>query len=167
MSKLTQELINFRTIVNDVCVHPWEPMPEAGETLQDLADFLETCGASHDILGERWDYRRLRHGGTFNRHIVSYGLRAQFWMPTPPSPEEFKWSTDEGCENLTVECCGDTLCAYEDDDRSAIMCEEGYMFRCRKCGKHTRRANGKVHRTVQAAYDYWMRVGTKIYTGSI
>jgi hypothetical protein len=148
-------VVNYRFVINDATCRYWEPMPEAGTTLRSLVDFLNTCGNSHDLLGEEWDYHRLSYGGSFDSHVVSYGLRSQFWIPTIPKESDFIWDTQE---NLTVTCCGAILEPYNDYDNTQVCPDAGYIFRCDRCGKHTRKHNGKVHRTVRQAYDAWNKM---------
>lgn len=156
MSPKNTTIINYRWVVNDAVVWPWEPMPDAGKTIYDLAEFLKTCTCSRDRLGEAWDYRRLKYGGAWNLHIVTYGAMSQFWIPVVPQESDFTWQHQE---ELTVECCGRTLRPIQDWDGTPYGClDEGYIFLCECCGRHTRRYNGKVHRTIKAAWDAWNRL---------
>lgn len=78
-------IIHYRRVVNDAVVYPWEEMPEIyPPTLYGLVEFIKTCPG--------WDYRllSLEHQG-WNKHQVSYGPRALFWIPEIPNPDCFIW----------------------------------------------------------------------------
>jgi hypothetical protein len=152
-------VVNYRFVVNDAVVHPWEPMPEAGRTLTELVEFLKTCSHTRDRIGNRWDWRRLRSGGAFHdvgqpQHIISYGDRSQFWIPVPPKEEDFTWVREED-ESVEVECCGQKWRVVDDYDIGTICPERGYVFVCGECGRHTRSANGKACFTVAEALARW------------
>jgi len=150
-----QTVVNYRFVINDAFCRPWEPMPEVGTTLAELVEYLKTCAATRDLLGERWDYRRLIPGGAFDPHIISYGARSQFWLPVIPKKSEFTWTTKD-CDKKVV-CCGETLEVKEEWDSRANCPDIGYLYQCPKCGRHTMSRSGNLCRTAQDAYDTWIK----------
>lgn|SRR4030042_1600454 len=81
-------IIKFRTVLNDVAVGEWQRMPEiTPPTLQGLVKYLNTCPG--------WDYRNLQTGQTWNNCIVDCGLRSQFLFPCAPTEDEIEWLNKE------------------------------------------------------------------------
>lgn len=143
-------VINYRFVVNDAVCKPWEPMPEInGTDLASLVDYLKICSAYKDILGELWDPSRLKLGNTWDKHIVSYGERQQFYLPTIPNEGDF-------CvpEKVSVECCGETLEVYKEWD-AGVCPDLGYILYCEKCGRHTNNIRGTTLKSPQSALDRW------------
>jgi len=92
-------VINYRSVINDACVSNWEPMPEVDPpTLQGLVEFLKKCPG--------WDYRRLstEHGG-FDKHLISYSMRKQFYIPTIPVEQDFVWLIAEQLIDTQIANC--------------------------------------------------------------
>lgn len=153
---MDKSVINYRFIVNDAVSHPWEPMPEVnGENIAALVEYLKQCSNACDRLGEPWNFERLVPCRGFDPHIIDYGLRSQFYIPVTPNDSDFTWANKS---KLTVECCGNTLEAIEEYDHGPVCQDEGYIFSCNKCGRHTRKENGHIHKTISAAKEYWDRI---------
>ena len=148
--------VNYRFVVNDSLVRPWEPMPEAGKTLAELVAHLKTCENGCDLLGSRWDYKRLAFGGSFDPHVVSYGLRSQFWIPVIPVKEDFTWTNGFDHE-LVIRCCGQDLSPQHGYD-DGVGADEGYYYYCNRCGRHSKPVSGRLHRSCREAYDWWKEI---------
>lgn len=93
------DVIRYRTVVNDAVVSEWELMPEIkSPDLDGLIEYLKTCPG--------WDYRllSLKHQG-FDKHQVSYGNRALFYLPIIPRSKDFTWLlTPEQIYELVKPC---------------------------------------------------------------
>ena len=65
-----------RTVVNDAVVGPWSKLEYTkANTMDGLHEWIRRAG-SH------WDPELLGGPGLFDSHLVDYGLRLQFWVPT-------------------------------------------------------------------------------------
>jgi len=147
---MDKRVINYRFVVNDSFCHPWEPMPEIkGTDIGSLIDYLKICSAYKDTLGELWNPSRLKLGNTWDKHIVAYGERQQFYLPTAPKESDF-------CvpKKMGVECCGEIIEVYEDWGYG-VCADIGYVLYCEKCGRHTNDISGATLKSPQAALDRW------------
>ncbi len=153
---MDKTIINYRFVVNDAVCNSWEPMPEIpGKDIAALVEYLKKCKNTCDRLGEPWDFQRLIPCRGFDAHIIDYGLRSQFYLPVLPDDSDFTWRNKN---KITVRCCGQEIEAIEDYDCDPVCADEGYLFACLKCGRHTRKENGRLHKTISAAKEHWEKI---------
>ena len=87
---MRSDLIKIR-FVNGGLIGQWKELDSScGRTFSDLVKYMKTPEISH-LPGAQWDYHNLHMGKTWDKHVVWYGDRIQFWLPVSPKPEEFKW----------------------------------------------------------------------------
>jgi hypothetical protein len=85
MNDLVDSVVKYRIVLNDAAVGDWEYMHNLKPpTLRSLVRHLRACPG--------WDFRNLTMKfHCWDKHVIGYGPRAQFWLPVVPTEEDLNW----------------------------------------------------------------------------
>jgi hypothetical protein len=121
------QIVNFRKVVNDAMVHPWEHMPEVQPpTVTGLIAYLKIC---------HWDPHALRADGwRGDGYVLKYGNHRQFWLPIHATPEE-----QELLESFLKEPNDEIPCPFcktqmdFGTELKGIPADEEHVLICKQC----------------------------------
>ena len=123
-------VISYRFVINDAQANPWESMSEIQPpTLTGLIHYLERAD-----LTEKFYIEKLKVEATHDSHIIEYGMRRQFYVPSVDESGIEYLRKIQSQEIPSPQCpfCGGKMEIWEQHTNQPCP-EECFTPVCREC----------------------------------